>query len=173
MNHNRSTITPHSRKDSTMKRTLFASLLAVSLATTALGVIAQPAHAGGPAPLSRQAALYKANYDFGWWMTYGARTPTTPPSQLYSANIVNARINSFVDAGFRTRLPSGLIINAMHLMNTPNGWRFAILQSDGLHATSRIRWLFGSSAHTPVVRLDWTYTAAGWKITGAAYLGQS
>lgn len=151
-----------------MKRLIFGAVIAASLGIGLAG----PTRAAG-APPSRHAALVKATNSFGYWMTYGAGNPHVPPSRLLKPAYVNAKLNSFIAPSYlRQHIYHNIggVTGDMHLMNIPDGYRFSINRYDGVHATETIHWLFGSNPHTPIDRLSWTYTAAGWKITNAVFL---
>lgn len=151
-----------------MKRLVLGALVATSLG---LG-LAGPTHAAGSAP-SRHAALVKATNSFGYWLTYYARNAYASPGKLLRPSYVNAQAASFVAPAYLRRHVYhniGGVMGDMHLMNTPSGFRFSIDRYDGVHATETLHWLFGPNPHTPVDRLSWSYTSAGWKITNAVFL---
>ena len=149
-----------------MNRFILAAALALALAA---GLAAPTAAKGSRV---NYQTLIRVTNDFGYWMTYYARSTATPRNQLASPAIVNANIAKYVS--IRSNLPSalrvGYLTGRMHLMNIPSGYRFHVDSYSDARAVETIRWLFGTNPHTPVVRVVWSFSPVGWSITQATFL---
>jgi hypothetical protein len=157
-----------------MKRLLFGTI-ALLVLTVASAI---PAHAAGARPTRLYyPELVRDTRDFGFWVTYFARQNGVPPNKVASPAVVNANIARHVGMTFPGNWTSGRrvgdLLGRMHLMNTPTGYQFHIDSFTDARSVVTIHWLFGRDAHTPIVRLIWTFSPVGWSITGVSFVRNS
>lgn len=91
---------------------------------------------------------------------------------MVNANIAR-HLRVFVHGNRTSGRRVGELLGRMHLMNTPSGYRYHIDTFTDARAVMTLRWLFGNTAHTPIVRLIWTFSPVGWSITGVTFMRDS